>query len=88
MNFAPTSFNVRGESVIYMPDIAFHCCMGAEFDVLNVGNFLLLGKDHDPALRKDCEAALFLHCLVESDHSAEDSLLKHLPKSKVFKHLG
>jgi carbamoyltransferase len=48
-----TSFNVRGEPIVCMPEDAFHCFMGTGLDCLAIGNCFLMKKDQDPALAKD-----------------------------------
>jgi carbamoyltransferase len=52
-----TSFNVRGEPIVCMPEDAFRCFMGNELDVLAVGNCYLRKQDQDPALRQNYESA-------------------------------
>ena len=42
-----TSFNVRGEPIVCMPEDAFRCFMGCELDVLIVGNCYLRKQDQD-----------------------------------------
>jgi len=46
-----TSFNVRGEPIVCLPEDAFRCFMGNELDVLAIGNFYLRKADQDPALK-------------------------------------
>jgi carbamoyltransferase len=46
-----TSFNVRGEPIVCLPDDAFRCFMGNELDLLVVGNCVLRKDEQDPALR-------------------------------------
>jgi carbamoyltransferase len=48
-----TSFNVRGEPIVGMPEDAFRCLMGTELDALAVGNLYLAKGDQDPALKRD-----------------------------------
>jgi carbamoyltransferase len=48
-----TSFNVRGEPIVWTPEDAFRCFMGSEIEVLAVGNCYLKKEDQDPALRID-----------------------------------
>jgi len=51
-----TSFNVRGEPIVYSPEDAFRCFMGTGIDILVAGN-CLLRKDEQPAsLRLDYES--------------------------------
>jgi carbamoyltransferase len=47
-----TSFNVRGEPIVCVPEDAFKCFMGNEMDVLVVGNCLLRKEDQPPDLRR------------------------------------
>jgi carbamoyltransferase len=47
-----TSFNVRGEPIICTPEDAFKCFMGAELDVLVVGNCFLRKEKQDQLLNK------------------------------------
>jgi carbamoyltransferase len=48
-----TSFNVRGEPIVWTPEQAFHCFMGSDIDVLAVGNCYLRKEEQDTALRID-----------------------------------
>ena len=48
-----TSFNVRGEPIVCTPRDAFRCFMGTELDVLVIGNYVLVKKDQDQALKLD-----------------------------------
>ncbi len=48
-----TSFNVRGEPIVYSPEDAFRCFMGSEIEVLVVGNCFLKKEDQDPSLKLD-----------------------------------
>jgi Carbamoyltransferase C-terminus len=55
-----TSFNVRGEPIVGTPEDALRCFMGAEPDMLAVGNCLLRKEQQDPALKKSYESAFEL----------------------------
>lgn len=55
-----TSFNVRGEPIVCMPEDAFRCFMGNELDVLAVGNCYLRKENQDPALKQNYETAFEL----------------------------
>jgi carbamoyltransferase len=48
-----TSFNVRGEPIVWTPEDAFRCFMGSDIEVLAVGNCYLRKEEQDPALRID-----------------------------------
>jgi carbamoyltransferase len=48
-----TSFNVRGEPIVGIPEDAFRCFMGSEIEVLAVGNCYLRKEAQDPALKLD-----------------------------------
>jgi carbamoyltransferase len=48
-----TSFNVRGEPIVYTPEDAFRCFMGTEIERLVVGNCVLKKEDQDPVLARD-----------------------------------
>ena len=48
-----TSFNVRGEPIVCMPEDAFNCFMGTNLDYLVIENFILDKKEQDPNLVKD-----------------------------------
>jgi carbamoyltransferase len=48
-----TSFNVRGEPIVCLPQDAFRCFMGSDIDVLVVGNCLLHKEDQNSALKID-----------------------------------
>ena len=36
-----TSFNIRGEPIVFSPNDAYRCFMGTDLDVLVIANFLL-----------------------------------------------
>jgi len=55
-----TSFNVRGEPIVGVPEDAFRCFMGTDLDILAVGNCYLRKADQDPALRHSYESAFEL----------------------------
>jgi carbamoyltransferase len=48
-----TSFNVRGEPIVGLPEDAFRCFMGSEIEVLSVGNCYLRKETQNPALKQD-----------------------------------
>ena len=48
-----TSFNVRGEPIVCMPEDAFRCFMGTELDLLVAGNVAVVKADQSAALRED-----------------------------------
>jgi carbamoyltransferase len=50
-----TSFNVRGEPIVATPEDAFRCFMGAEIDVLAIGNCFLRKEDQNPSLKQQYE---------------------------------
>ncbi len=45
-----TSFNVRGEPIVFKPKDAWNCFMGTDLDALVIGNFLLLKEKQDQNL--------------------------------------
>lgn len=45
-----TSFNVRGEPIVHLPEQAFQCFMGTEIEVLVVENCYLTKAQQNPAL--------------------------------------
>ena len=47
-----TSFNVRGEPIVYSPKDAFKCFMGTDLDMLVIENFILNKEDQDKKLLK------------------------------------
>ena len=51
-----TSFNVRGEPIVCTPEDAFKCFMGAELDLLVVGNCVLTKEQQDKELIEDYKA--------------------------------
>jgi carbamoyltransferase len=55
-----TSFNVRGEPIVCMPEDAFRCFMGNELDLLVVGNCVMAKNEQDPALKQDYSSAFEL----------------------------
>ena len=55
-----TSFNVRGEPIVGVPEDAFRCFMGTELDTLAVGNCYLRKEDQDLALKQNYETAFEL----------------------------
>ncbi len=48
-----TSFNVRGEPIVCIPEDAFKCFMGTELDMLVVGNCVLRKEHQDKSLTED-----------------------------------
>ena len=48
-----TSFNVRGEPIVCLPEDAFRCFMGTEMETLAIGNCILEKAEQDPALKID-----------------------------------
>ena len=48
-----TSFNVRGEPIVWTPEDAFRCFMGSDIEVLAVGNCYLKKDEQNSALRID-----------------------------------
>jgi carbamoyltransferase len=48
-----TSFNVRGEPIVYSATDAFNCFMGTDLDVLVCNNFILYKKNQNKELLKD-----------------------------------
>jgi carbamoyltransferase len=55
-----TSFNVRGEPLVCIPEDSFRCFMGTKMEVLAVGNCFLRKEDQDPNLSKDYRSAFEL----------------------------
>ena len=55
-----TSFNVRGEPIVCLPEDAFRCFMGNELDLLVVGNCVLVKTKQDPSLKEDYSTAFEL----------------------------
>jgi carbamoyltransferase len=47
-----TSFNVRGEPIVYSPEDAYRCFMRTEMDYLVMEN-ILLAKDDQPVTERD-----------------------------------
>jgi carbamoyltransferase len=52
-----TSFNVRGEPIVYTPDDAFRCFMGSEIDRLAIGNCFLRKDAQNSNLKLDYKNA-------------------------------
>jgi len=52
-----TSFNVRGEPIVCVPEDAFRCFMGNELDVLVCENCIMFKEEQDPKLRLNYEDA-------------------------------
>jgi carbamoyltransferase len=52
-----TSFNVRGEPIVYTPEDAFACFMGTGIEFLAVGNCILRKEQQNPKLAKDYKTA-------------------------------
>ena len=48
-----TSFNVRGEPIVFSPSDAFKCFMGTDLDILIIEDYYLEKKDQDPNLFED-----------------------------------
>ena len=55
-----TSFNVRGEPIVCVPEDAFRCFMGTEIETLAVGNCLLRKEAQNSALKVNYESAFEL----------------------------
>ena len=55
-----TSFNVRGEPIVNLPEDAFRCFMGTGIEVLAIGNCYLRKEDQNPALLQSYEHAFAL----------------------------
>ena len=55
-----TSFNVRGEPIVCMPEDAFRCFMGSDIELLVIGNCILRKEDQDQALKLDYSQAFEL----------------------------
>jgi carbamoyltransferase len=55
-----TSFNVRGEPIVCIPEDSFRCFMGTEIEVLAVENCFLEKSAQDPALKQRYERAFDL----------------------------
>ena len=55
-----TSFNVRGEPIVYTPEQAFRCFMGTGIEMLAVGNCILRKDEQNPALQEDYKDAFEL----------------------------
>ena len=47
-----TSFNVRGEPIVYSPEDAYRCFMRTEMDYLVIENYLM-SKPDQPEWKKD-----------------------------------
>jgi carbamoyltransferase len=47
-----TSFNIRGEPVVYAPEEAFRCFMGTGIDVLVINNCIMLKEDQNVKINK------------------------------------
>ena len=52
-----TSFNVRGEPIVNLPEEAFRCFMGTGIEALAIGNCYLRKERQDAALQKSYEHA-------------------------------
>ena len=48
-----TSFNVRGEPIVYDPADAFRCFMGTDMDILVIGNYYMEKKKQNKSLKVD-----------------------------------
>jgi carbamoyltransferase len=53
-----TSFNVRGEPIVYSAADAYRCFMATEMDALVVGNYLMLKQDQPESARRSSEQYL------------------------------
>jgi carbamoyltransferase len=51
-----TSFNIRGEPIVYTPEDAFRCFMATDIDCLVLGNYLLMKQRQPSGLLEDSEA--------------------------------
>jgi carbamoyltransferase len=52
-----TSFNVRGEPIVNLPEDAFRCFMGTGIEALAIGNCYLRKDQQDPSLLRNYEDA-------------------------------
>ena len=48
-----TSYNIRGEQIVYTPTNVFNCFMGTDLDLLSIGNYLLKKGDQYTNLKID-----------------------------------
>ena len=48
-----TSFNVRGEPIVYSPLDAYKCFMGTNLDLLVIGNFIMIKENQNCDLKED-----------------------------------
>ena len=48
-----TSFNIRGEPIVCLPEDAFRCFMGTELDILAIGNCVLHKSEQDATIASD-----------------------------------
>ena len=55
-----TSFNVRGEPIVCIPEDAFRCYIGNEHDLLVIGGFMLHKSEQDIRLRQESKSAFEL----------------------------
>ena len=53
-----TSFNIRGEPIVYTPEDAYRCFMATNMDALVIDDFLLLKKDQPEATEHEIDAYL------------------------------
>jgi carbamoyltransferase len=50
-----TTFNVRGERIVFSPQDAFGCFLGTEVEVLAVGSCFMRKELQDPQLKQNYE---------------------------------
>ena len=55
-----TSFNVRGEPIVCTPEDVFRCFLGANTELLLIGNVILHKEKRDPVLKQDYTQAFEL----------------------------
>jgi carbamoyltransferase len=55
-----TSFNVRGEPIVCTPEDVFRCFLGANTELLLIGNVILHKEKRDPVLKQDYAQAFEL----------------------------
>ena len=54
-----TSFNIRGEPIVESPEDAYKCFMRTNMDVLVLGNFMLLKREHSEQVKSTNEKLVY-----------------------------
>jgi carbamoyltransferase len=55
-----TSFDIRGEPIVFTPEDTFYCCIETEIEVLAAGNCVLQKEDRNASMKLNYNDLFFL----------------------------